>query len=171
MSNFKKSDLKAPRFRNKSMTLLNKKTFKEFIEKYPKYINMDINMFKEIISTFNGNLWQGVIDNRDGIELPESLGYIFIGSCDKPDKINPNYKLSIKNDKLINHKNWVSDDYLAKIFYSNYTLKYRFKDRELWKFVPVRQFKRMVSKTYPELYTKYIYINKELKISNLIKNK
>jgi len=170
MSKFKKSDLKAPRFREKSVSFSNVKTFNEFIDKYPRYKNMEFKDFKNIISTFNGNLWQSVIDNRDGIELPESLGYIFIGTCDKPNKMNPNYKLSIENDKLINHKNWGSDNFLAKIFYSNYTLKYRFKDRELWKFEPVRQFKRTVSKNYPELYSKYIHINKNMKISKLLKN-
>jgi len=170
MSNFKKSDLNAPRFRSKSMNILNKELYDKFIEKYPQHKNLEIKKFKNIIKTFNGNLWKGVIDNREGIELPESLGYIFIGTCDKPDKINPNYKDSIKYGKLVTHRNWESDNYLAKIFYTNYSLKYRFKKRELWKFNPVRQFSRKVSKTYPELYSKYIYVKKGINVSNLLKN-
>ena len=35
----------------------------------------------KVIKSFNGKVWEGVIDNRNGIELPESLGYLFIGSC------------------------------------------------------------------------------------------
>lgn len=171
MTNFKKSDLNAPRFRSKSMTLLNKEMYNNFIKKYPQYSKITLKQFKEIVNVFNGNLWQGVIDNRDGIELPESLGYLFIGSCDKSKKQNPNYKDSIKYGQLINHKNWESNNYLAKIFYTNYSLKYRFKNRELWKFEPVRQFSRKVSSTYPELYSKYVYIKKGMNVSNLFKNK
>jgi len=169
MSNFKKADLNAPRFRNKSTQLLNKDTFKKFKEKYPKHNDMKLKDFKKIVNTFNGNLWDAVIRNRDGVELPESLGYLFIGSCEIPDKMNPDYKSSLENEKLINHKNWESNNYLAKIFYTNYSLKYRFRDRELWNFSPVRQFSREVSKSYPTLYSKYVVINKKTKVSKLFK--
>lgn len=41
-----------------------------------------------------------------------------------------------------------TDGKLAKIFYTNLSTKYRFKNRELWQFKAVRQFKRTVAEVY-----------------------
>jgi len=170
MSTFKKPDLSAPRFRTKTTYLLNKDLFKAFIEKYPHYKDLDLNLFKEIVHTYNGNLREGAIENRDGVKLPESLGYILITKCDKPKGTNTDYAASAKYGKKVNHANWDSDNYLAKICYTNYSLKYRFSDRELWGFSPVKQFKSAVAGSFPELYNNYIHLNENTKLSKLFKN-
>ncbi len=41
ISNFKKPDLTAPRYRRKTLGLLNKETFKEFKDKRPLYSNIN----------------------------------------------------------------------------------------------------------------------------------
>lgn len=169
MSTFKKPDLSAPRFRSKSTTVLNKKLHKAFVEKYPKYAGMDLNLFKEVVSTYNGLMWQGAIDNRDGVKLPESLGYLVIVKCDRPQGENTDFIASIKYGQKVNHINWDSDNYLAKICYSNYSLKYRFADRELWKFNPVKQFRSTVAGSFAELYNNYIHLTKHVKLSALYK--
>ena len=170
MSDFIPSDPKAPRFRPKVKTVLNKKVYDAFIEKYPKYKNVDIALFKSIVSTFNGNLWQGVIDNRDGVELPESLGYILIAKCNRPKKANVDFNASRKLGKKVMHRNWDSDNFLAKICYTNYSLKYRFADRELWSFKATTSFKGAVTATFPEVYNKYIHLNADIKLAQLFKN-
>ena len=169
MSTFKKPDLSAPRFRAKTMTLLNKELFKAFLEKYPKYKGVDPKLFKEIVSTYNGLIREAVVDNRDGVKLPESLGYLLITKCDKPKKSNVDYAASAKYGKAVNHANWDSDNYLAKICYTNYSLKYRFSDRELWGFRPAKQFKSAVAGSFPELYKKYIHLTEKTKLSMLYK--
>jgi hypothetical protein len=169
MSTFKKPDLSAPRFRAKTTTVLNKKLYKAFLEKYPKHANVDLNLFKEIVHTYNGALWQGAIDTRDGVELPESLGYILITKCDRPKKENTDFAASAQYGQKVNHRNWDSDNYLAKICYTNYSLKYRFADRELWKFDPVKQFRKAVSGNFAELYNNYIHLTKNIKLSTLYK--
>jgi hypothetical protein len=78
INNFKKPNLKGPRYRAKRLGLLNAKTIKEFKEKNPLYSDIDNNKLKNIIKTYNVRLWKAVIDNRDGVELPDSLGYLFI---------------------------------------------------------------------------------------------
>lgn len=171
MSEFKKPDLTAPRFRAKTRTVLNKKLYKAFLQKYPEHKNLDLNTFKQVVTTYNGMLWQGVINNRDGVELPESLGYILITKCDRPKKANPDYAASAKYGKRVNHANWDSDNYLAKICYTNYSLKYRFADRELWKFQATRDFRSTVSSSFAELYTNYIHLTENIKLSTLYKNK
>jgi hypothetical protein len=170
MSAFKKPDLSAPRFRGKTTNLLNKKLYDAFIEKYPKYKGLDISQFKKIISTYNGNIQNAVVHNRDGVSLPESLGYVLITKCDKPKGTNVDYAASAQYGKKVNHANWDSDNYLAKICYTNYSLKYRFSDRELWSFVPMKQFKSVVSGSFPELYNNYIHLTENIKLAKLFKN-
>ena len=91
-------------------------------------------------------IWKEVIENRDGVELPDSLGYIFIGTCPAAKSVNIDYALSKKYGKVLQNKNWETDGKIAKIFYTNYSTKYRFKNRELWQFTAVRQFKKAVAK-------------------------
>jgi len=170
MLTYNAPDLSAPRFRAKSTNLLNKPLHTAFIKKYPEHAGLDLNLFKEIVSTYNGQLWQGAISNRDGVELPESLGYVLIAKCDRPKKENPDYAASAKYGKKVNHRNWDSDNYLAKICYTNYSLKYRFSDRELWSFNPVKQFKSAVSGSFAEMYNKYIHLTDAIKLSKLYKN-
>jgi len=171
MLTFNKPDLSAPRFRKKTKGLLNKKLYTAFVEKYPKYKDLDMNDFKKIVSTYNGLMRESVLEYRDGVKLPENLGYILIGKCDKPSKANIDYAASAKYGKTVNHANWDSDNYLAKICYTNYSLKYRFSDRELWGFTPAKQFKQSVSGSFPELYNKYIHLTDKIKLANLFKKK
>ena len=92
INNFKKPDLKAPRFRFKRKAFLNKEVLQEFKEMFPMYKNIDNKILKKIIKKFNENLWDGVIEHRDGVELPNSLGYIFIGTCPPRKYLNTNYE-------------------------------------------------------------------------------
>ena len=91
----KKPDLNAPRYRPKKLNLTNIDFYKKFIDSNPKYASMDISTFKSIISSFNGEIWKKVVEERDGVELPEQLGYIFIGTCPRK-KSNVDFSKSKK---------------------------------------------------------------------------
>ena len=132
INNFKKPNLNAPRYREKVLGLLNAELINEFKDKNPIYSNIDNDKLKNIIKLFNGRIWEEVIKNRDGVELPDSLGYIFIGTCPAAKTVNTNYALSKEYGKVLQNKNWETDGNVAKIFYTNYSTKYRFKNRELW---------------------------------------
>ena len=80
ITKFKKPDLNASRHREKRLGILNEETIKEFKEKKPLYSNIDNDKLKKIIKLYNVKLWNAVIDYRDGVELPDSLGYLFIGT-------------------------------------------------------------------------------------------
>lgn len=168
---FNKPDLNAPRFRRTSKNILTKELFNAFKEKYPKYNNLDEKVFRDIIKTFNGLIWQTTIENRDGVELPESLGFLLITKYHTNKKENIDYANSFKYNKKIIHRNWASDNFTAKICYSNYSLKYRFADRELWSFSPVRQYSRTVSANFAELYNKYIILTDNIRLNTLYKKK
>jgi len=167
ISNFKKPDLKAPRYRNKTLGILNKETFKEFKDKRPLYSHIDNSKLKNIIKLYNRALWEGVIEHRDGVELPDSLGYIFIGTCPPAKTVNIDYSKSNEYGKVLRNKNWETDGNIGKIFYTNWSTKYRFKNRELWSFTACRDFKRSVAKEYPKNWSKYVKMQSKMKVSHL----
>ena len=171
ISNFKKPNLNAPRYREKVLGLLNVELINEFKEKHPIYSQIDNDKLKDIIKIYNDRLWNGVIENRDGVELPDSLGYIFIGTCPAAKSVNIDYALSKKYGKVLQNKNWETDGKIAKIFYTNYSTKYRFKNRELWQFTAVRQFKKAVAKSYPKKWSKYIRMENKKRVADMYKKK
>jgi len=170
LTTYKTIDLSAPRFNEKSLSLCNRKTLKHFFKKHPEYANVSPDLLQDIIYTFNGMLYQNVIDNRDGTQLPESLGSIFIGSCKPAKKENLDKGKSQKYDTRIINRNLDTDGYVAKIFYTNYEEKYKFKHRELWVFKGSRNFTRTVSKAYRVDWPKYIMVEEYRKIASLFRN-
>lgn len=164
---YKKVDKTAPRFRPSSATLLTSEFYNRFYKKHPEYRKYSKAVLKTVIKTFNGFLQQGVIDNRDGVELPESLGYVFLGSCKPPIKENLNHQKSGELGVPVVNRNLNSDSYLAKLFYTNYEQKYRFKNRDLWKFKGCRKFTNSVSEAYVEKWPNYIVVENYVKISSL----
>jgi len=165
---YKKPDLNAPRYRPKKLNLTNVDFYKRFIEENPKYSDVTIEQFKNIIKTFNGKLWETVVNERDGIQLPEQLGFIFIGSCPRK-KSNVDFHKSKEHGIILQHQNWESDQFAAKIFYTNYEAKYRFKNHELWGFKGVRDFTRTVGQTYPKEWKKYIQVDALIRVSRLFR--
>ena len=115
INNFKKPNLSASRYREKKMGLLNEETIKEFKDKKPLYSNIDNDKLKKIIKIYNVRLWKAVIEYRDGVELPDSLGYLFIGTCPSAKTVNTNYALSNQYGKVLQNKNWETDGNLGKI--------------------------------------------------------
>ena len=155
MTEYKQPDLKAPRFRKGrsdmnfwDLTLALKK-------KYPgKYDHINQRDFKKVIVAFHQNIQEEVINNRDGIEFPEYMGMLKLVSI-------PSFKewVNIPESKrlgqVVTHKNWETDGYNAKIFYSSNSHRYLVANRRLWQFDAVRQFKRLVSREYPLDWKKY----------------
>jgi hypothetical protein len=169
MYSFNKPDLNAPRFRPESYHVLNVDLYKQFIQVNPKYAELEYSVFKQIINAINGKIWETAIEYREGIELPEQLGYLFIGSCQRKVNTNADHKRSIQYGKLIQNRNWESDEYVAKIFYTNFETKLRFKNHELWGFTGVRQFKRSVACNYPKEYKKYMVVDNTTQVSKMFR--
>jgi len=166
MRTIKKPDLNAPRFREKRTSLLTLETLDKFKASNPKYKDLSYADFKNIIMVFNKKLVEGIIDNRNGVELPERLGVVFLGTCPPAKKKNIDFQKSHQYGVEATHRNWDSDNKLLKIFYTNNT-KYTFQNRQAWVFKPVRQFKRNASKAYRENWEKYIEVSPKEKISGM----
>lgn len=168
-TNYKKPDLNAPRYRPTKLNLTNQQVYQQFMDENPRFGSLTLTQFKEVIKSFNGKIWQHVIDNRDGVELPEQLGYLFIGTCPRKKGENVDYKTSGEYGVKIQNRNWESDQYIAKIFYTNFETKYRFKHHEMWGFTGLRDFKRTVAKTYPQEWKKYVQVDNLVKVSLLFR--
>jgi hypothetical protein len=167
MKEFKKPDVKGPRFRPETKNILTKDFFILFKKKYPKYKTIDNIELRKIIKKFNQVVYQTVIDNRDGIQLPEQIGWLFIGTCQQSKKENIDYAKSLKYGLRVSNKNWESDGKLAKIFFSNHAPKHKIKNREFWSFVACREFKRAVSKNYPENWNMYVVVDAATKLREI----
>ena len=167
---FKKPNLNLPRFAQKCISLIDNDFLKRFSEKNPDMPNITKSEFKSIIRAFNMEITERIIENRDGVELPQKMGYLFIGCCQRPKKENIDFGKSIKYGVKVIHSNIGSDNYLGKIFYSNYANRYTFTNRELWQFKPARLFSRAVAKTFPDYWQTYIVVDSKKKISKIIED-
>ena len=169
MRSYNKPDLKAPRYRKKTHSILNKSFYDRMREKGDAYKSLTDKQIKEIINNYNEKIWKTVIEKRDGVELLDQLGYVFVGTCNRHKSKNIDTKKSIELGVEVQHQNWESDQYLAKIFYTNFETKYRFMFHELWGFTATRNFKRTLSSVYPKEWKKYVVVDNKLKISRLFR--
>lgn len=171
MKKYKAPDKKAPRFRVGRYTLTTEAVFDKFRIQHPEYREYTNKQLVEIIDTYHEHMWNEVVNYRDGVELPEKLGHVFIGTCKPKKGSNPDRKLSIEHKQEISHRNFPSDNFLAKIFYTNFLNKYLFADREIWEFRAVREFKKKVATSYPEKWKMYHIIDNFKYISDLYNEK
>jgi hypothetical protein len=170
MKEFNKPNVKASRYRPEVSTILNKEFFDNFKKNHPKYKNLDNKILRKIIKRFNQVLYQTVIDTRDGVQLPEQLGWLFIGTCERSKKDNIDFAKSKKYGVKVTNNNWETDGKLAKIFFSNHAPKHKMKNREFWGFTACREFKRTVAKAYPENWNMYVQVLPEAKINKVYSN-
>jgi hypothetical protein len=168
MKDAQKRILNGPRYRAQRINTLSKEWL-DSIANSEECLIKDKSKLKEIIRTVNEEIARTVINTRDGIEFPEQLGYVFLGTCLPKVRKNVDFKTTDHYLKVIQHRNWESDNYLAKIFYTNYETKYKFKFNELWQFSGCREFTRAVGAEYPKNWKMYIQVDHTLKVSKLFR--
>jgi hypothetical protein len=167
MKEIRKPNLNGPRFRERRISVLTHKTLKKFKSKYPEHNSLDLATFKDIVMTFNKLIVESIIANRNGVELPDGLGYIFMGTCPAPKKKNIDYGKSLNYGIETTHKNWDSDNKLLKIFYTNNSTKYPFKNKNVWSFKANKEFRQKASLEYKENWGRYIEVPPSKKISSM----
>lgn len=160
---FNAPNIKGPRFRKDFTKILTKDLYKRYLDSHPTETSLTFEKFKQIIKVHSRKMWEIAARDRDGIELPIG-GSIFIGSTKIRKKNNYDIQASIKANRPIKHRNYDTDGYVAKIYYSPHLSKIGGRDRSIWSFKGVRQFARLVSKEYPKNWTKYRMITDFKKI-------
>jgi len=149
-------DLSAARFRAKRTNLIDKELLEKFKLKYPQYKNLDLATFRKVFHHHCGEIRETVISTRDGVELPEGIGCLFIGAIRYKGPRLVNWAKCKQMGQRVYEKNFTSDGMLAKIYYSNYGTKYSMRDKQLWRFTPCRNFKRDTSKVFSERWTMFM---------------
>ena len=167
MREFKTPDLSAPRYRPEALNLLDKEFFDGFKKKYPRYAKYENSMLKNITKTFNRTVYNMVVDSRDGVQLPDQIGWLFVGTCQQSKKRNVDFSKSRQYGVEVSNNNFATDGKLAKIFFTSNALKHKMKNREYWTFVACRDFKRLVAKSYPENWNMYRVVENNKKIKKL----
>lgn len=164
-----KLNRKGPRFKPPRLYTTSPEFINEAMQSEDCLIK-DAKLFKKIIVEMNKLIVDTIVYTRDGIELPEQLGYMFLGTCQPKVRKNVDFKTTDHYLKVIQHRNWESDSYLAKIFYTNYETKYKFKFNDLWGFKAAREFTKLVGREYPKNWKMYIQVDHTLKVSRLYRD-
>jgi hypothetical protein len=164
-------DVKAPRFRQNSVHTATLETAAQIKKDVFACRSMSLAQIKNILIEYNKELVDTIINKRDGVEIPMQIGHMFVGTCPMTKRKNVNYKMSQEYMQTIQHRNWESDNYLAKIFFTTFGNKFRYKNNELWGFEPHRDFKRTLAKVYPVKWKQYVEVDPHLKISNIYRTK
>ena len=164
-----KLNRKGPRHRHKRYNVVSVENM-QAIAKNPDSLVKNPAIVKKIVMAIHHSMRDTIVNTRDGIELPEQLGYMFLGTCQPKIRKNVDFKTTEHYLKVIQHRNWESDSYLAKIFYTNYETKYKFKYNDLWGFKAARQFTKLVGQEYPKNWKMYMQIDHTLKIARLYRD-
>ena len=174
---FRVLDPSAPRFNKDRFNIAhrdNSNFYRKLKETYPElkqYSNTQIGQF---IKAINKRVAQEVIDNRNGVKLPEGLGIIVGGAC----KLNPetamkniDHATSRKLGKKVYYQNQISDQFVAKIKYSNELDKHMFDNYNMWCFDADRNLARAISNEFKKEggYKKYIVFTTKQHIAHLFR--
>lgn len=165
---YNKPDTHVARHRKKRHNIVTDTFVKNFNKTYPRWGTTNKVKFNEILWNLHEKMWKVAVETREGVELPEGLGYIFVGSCLPPKKFVIDCKKSYENGVLVKHRNFETDNRLAKIIYHNYSVRYKFPLREIWTFTACRKFKKAVVKSFRENWTMYTSMDNR-KASHMIR--
>lgn len=157
----KPNDRTGKRFRASAgrTNVLTPELFTSYKEKYPKS-EIDYKTFKGVIARLSTLIINHVQEDRDGYQLPQMLGYLFVGSY-KPARKAIDYKKSQELGLEVYHNNFDTDGLACKIFFSNYASKYKMVFRQLWKFKAHRTFQDQVSQTFKKNYKIYKHMHQQ----------
>lgn len=169
MRKFSDIDRTKPRFRPDRYEPINDAFINELNEKVPETKNIKKADISKLIKDFNDHVREFICENREGVELPQGIGYLFLGVC-KNSANTINMPMSTKYKQKISFKNWNSDGRLGKIFYSNSSVKYKIVDNNLWIFRPAREFKKDSSKAFSENWKIFIEIDPKIKLSTYLRD-
>jgi len=167
-STYKKPNVKGPRFRNKVKRALDQDFFVKLTKMYPD-LTISRQDVRKILNTFHAICIKEIAETRDGIELLEQLGNIIVGKFKTQETWKGNVPKSIQYETKIDYLNWEQNEWICKIFYSNFASKYRFRNAALWAFEPVKSMKKVVSKAFTKDPYKYVFADHYNRINKVFR--
>ena len=102
-----KLNRKGPRHRAKRYNMASDENISA-IAKHPDCLVKDSKKVKQVIMAIHNGIRDTIVNTRDGIELPEQLGYMFLGTCQPKVRKNVDFSTTDHYLKVIQHRNWES---------------------------------------------------------------
>lgn len=145
------ADKKAPRFFKTRLDIADKELVSEFLKEFPQYADMkelqSSQEIKRLTKKCNSAIWKHTIDNRDGIDLPERLGVLFIGG--KTSVYTPvDYGATNKYGTEVLMHNYESNGIIGKVFYSRHSRNHGMTVKTMWTFKPCREYTNAVKDAF-----------------------
>lgn len=158
-----KPNRKGKRFRKSAFIIMNRSMLFEFKKMYSEHSDISLKEFNHVVKSFSNEVIDSVIENRDGVILPEKIGQLLIVAFPRPNKKIIDFGKSNKTGVKHYHSNWDTDNKIAKIIYHNKVNNYGNRNSKFWGFLPSRNFKLEVSSKFKKYWQKYIQIGNKKK--------
>jgi len=168
---YKINTVTGPRVKLKSASVILKKDITEFKKIYPQHKHITFHEFNAIIKQFNLNIIDKVIEDPNGVSLPQRIGTFFIASFDTARNKNMDFGRSNKIGEKVYYSNWDTDNRYCKImFHRSFSLNF-IKNHRFWMHSPARTFREKVSKAFKKDWPKYFYVNDQegLRLRDILK--
>jgi len=164
----KTPDLHAKRFRPKTTGTLNKTFLTHLRKQVPGSASLSDAQLKHLLLKVNEELGNVLIHERDGVEIPCSIGHLFVGSC-PPKQQNTDFFRSQQLGYRVDYQNWETDGFQSKIFFTTQSNRYRYKHHDLWSFKACRKVTRQLAVIYPGNWKLYTEVSPTHKISDQLR--
>ncbi len=145
--------------------------YKKLKEHYPQLKKYTSSQIRGYIVEFNKAMADAIIDNRDGVSLPDHIGNILtiaIGTPTSKRKFT-NWKASKEAGKKIVHTNLHSNGYVGHICYIRSLEKYKFPNSEFWWLEIDDRLKNKLAQAFITNWKKYIIAPNKPYVENYIK--
>jgi hypothetical protein len=145
--------------------------FRKFKKEYPQFKDLTRKEYSDIIKEFNLKIVEEAVSNRDGVSFPKKLGLVLVAACPTRPKKNIDYNKSAELGIKVYHRNWDTDNKLAKICYMPGKKRTGFVNSRFWMFKPCRSFKKSVSSSFKENYVRYRKLEGTNKVSKILNSR
>lgn len=153
----------------KSLTILGHRPFVNgFFKKFPQYKQFKTfspKPFTDLVHAFHEDFIEEVINSREGVDMPLKMGNLKIISY-KPNNNYLNFS-RYRQGEITKFVNNHTEGLSGKIVYSNYSNRYKLKDKSIWSFEPEVPFKKKVSVAFIVNYLRYSFSPNRGKIKYL----
>jgi len=164
---YNRPNVTSPRVCIKTTRVVGTKEFREFKKKYPEYKGLTMAQFNVIIKQFHNNVVDMVIEEPNGVLLPERLGSLIVMSFPTKRGKVIDFGASNRAGKKVYHSNNDTDNRMCKLMFVkelNVWLNYRF-----WGFTPTRSFRSIVSKKYMDYWPRYLFVDAKVHVSKFLR--
>jgi hypothetical protein len=150
-----KLDLNAPRFRltKGAFSVISRERYIAYKRKYPKS-TLTYKEYSNFLLDHINLVRETIITTRDGVKFPNSIGAMFLGGY-RPSNASQNYNATTRYGLNIKDLNFQTDGLLAKIYFTNYSKRFKIETRKIWYFLGARKLTRGASAEFRNNHTLY----------------